>query len=67
MIACNFVEVNFFTVLDPYWTPAFCGCINTFFPNLVGTATKEQIKNCYVAALLGGVTARAQAGEFGYK
>ena len=59
MAACDFVEVNFFTTVDPALTPEFCGCIRIFYPQSFGIATREQVMQCYIEALQDGPSPRS--------
>jgi len=59
MAACEFVEVNFFTPVDPALTPQFCGCILVTQGQPFGIATKDQVKMCYIEALQAGPSPRA--------
>jgi len=54
MAACEFVQVNLFTPVDPFLTPQFCGCILVTLGQGFGIATKDQVKMCYIEALQAG-------------
>jgi len=59
LLACQMVEIDFFTAISPRETPEFCGCIMKKFPLPYGVATKEQIKQCYIKALQDGPRPRS--------
>jgi len=56
IVACDLIDIDFFTAKHPAETPEFCGCISQFVQGPFGTVTKEQMKQCYVEALLDGPT-----------
>jgi len=67
IIACQLVEVDFFTSMHPAETPEFCGCISRLvLYQMDGVVTKDQIKSCYIEALQDGPMPMSSPNE-GFK